>query len=238
MKKISQRLSYDPALDAKIPADLRFFPNPSHEYPVFMEPHFLSPLACDALVDHMLTNGLRKPATVGSGEGVINKELRETDFLRPGLPFQAMYVTAVRELMPRVEAFFGIKLIETPETQAYGYPPGGHYVLHADNAVQERDANGTVMRWRADRPYRSVSAIAYLTDSVPSLDGYNHCVGGRLSFPFLLDDTGKPFEIVPAKGLFVAFPSNPYFAHQVHPIEAGYRVVIVSWFGRGQPLAA
>lgn len=237
MRKISQRLSCDPALDSKVPTDLRFFPDPSHDFPVFMEPGFLSPLACDALVDNMLTNGHRKPATVGSGAGVLNTQIRDTDFLRPDFPFQALYVTAQRALIPRVEAFFGMRLVETTETQAYGYGPGGHYVLHADNAVQQRDAQGQVVSWQGDRPHRMISGIAYLTDSVPAIAGPNQCVGGRLVFPFLLDDAGNPFEIVPRKGLFVAFPSNPYFAHQVQPVEQGYRAVVVSWYSRGQALA-
>jgi SM-20-related protein len=235
MRAISRLLKYDEALDEMVPAELRYFPSPAHDYPLFIEPRFLSPLACDALVDDMLTNGSRKTATVGSGQGFVNKEIRNTDFLRPGYHFQAMYVTALRELMPRIEVFFGMKLVETTETQAYGYPPGGHYVMHADNCVQERDAEGRLVRWRADRLYRTISGLCYLTDSVDEISGYNQCIGGKLIYPFLLDENGQPFEIVPRKGMFVAFPSNPYFAHQVMPVTAGYRVVIVSWYSRGEP---
>jgi predicted 2-oxoglutarate/Fe(II)-dependent dioxygenase YbiX len=55
-------------------------------------------------------------------------------------------------------------------------------------------------------------------------------VGGALRLYGLADpgDPAVPFDIVPAAGTLVAFPSD--VLHEVLPVTAGVRDAIVDWF--------
>ncbi|HFD79565.1 MAG TPA: hypothetical protein ENK05_04095 [Gammaproteobacteria bacterium] len=230
MKHISRNLYYDDQfLDDKIPEELRYLPDPGHEYPFFIAPDFMSVPECDALVEDVLSNGYRKPATVGT-ESQIRKSIRKTDFLLPSPEFRSLYVDRSQRIKPEVEEFFGMRLVETGETQTYGYPVSGHYLLHADDSVRQYDADGNLTHWKPSNPKRKITCLLFLTDSVMEISGPNQCVGGNLSFDFLLDEEGNPFIVEPRKGTYICFPSNPYFSHRVHEIYEGYRVVITNWY--------
>ena len=235
MKPISKQLVYDNHfLDNKIPEELRYLPDPDHEYPVFIKEHLLSADECDALVQNSLANGYRKPVSLGANQ-IVHTGIRHTEFLLPDPEFRTLYVERSNFIKPEIETFFDLPLAETGETQTYGYPPSGHYLLHADDSVRQYNENGELTHWKATNPNRKISGILFLTDSVMELTGPNQCVGGNLSFDFLLDkNNGEPFLIEPRKGTYVAFPSNPYFSHRVHEIYEGYRVVIVNWYTLAQ----
>lgn len=230
MKAISKRLHYDDQfLDNKIPEELRHLPNPDYEYPFFIYDSFMSEAECDALVEDALTNGYRKPAAVGT-EGKVYNSIRKTEFLLPSPDFRTLYIERSNRVKPEVEAFFGMQLADMGETQTYGYPTSGHYLLHADDSVRHYDEDGNLTHWKATHPKRKISGLLFLTDSVMELSGPNQCVGGNLSFDFLMDENNVPFLIEPKKGTYICFPSNPYFSHRVHEIHEGYRVVIVNWY--------
>jgi SM-20-related protein len=230
MKLVSRRLRYDDQfLDGKIPEELHYFPNSDYEYPFFIRDGMLSEKECDALVMDSLANGYRKQATVGEKSKVLTG-IRKTDFLLPSIEFRSLYLQRCNQLKTAVEEFFEMALVETGETQTYGYPPSGHYLLHADDSVREYDDNGNLTHWKITNPDRKITTLLFLTDSVTELTGTNQCVGGNLSFDFLFDEDGLPFLIEPKKGTYICFPSNPYFSHRVHEIFEGYRVVIANWY--------
>lgn len=232
MKPISRHLYYDDLfLDSKIPEEIRWLPDPAYDYPFYIREQLLSDAECDALVADCLSNGYRKPASVGV-EGKVTTAIRNTEFLLPGPEFRALYVERTTRVKPEVEAFFGMPLAETGETQTYGYPPSGHYLLHADDSVRQYDDTGQLSHWKITNPQRKITNLLFLTDSVIELTGPNQCIGGNLSFDFLVDKDNTPFLIEPRKGTYVSFPSNPYFSHRVHEIYEGYRVVIANWYRR------
>jgi len=231
MKNISKQLRYDDEfMDSKIPEEIRYLPDPNYEYPFFVHKHLLSEAECDSLVEDALDNDNRVAASVGSGRNV-HTGIRKTDVLMPGSEYRSLYIERNRSIKPEVEKFFGMNLVDTGEVQAFGYPPSGHYSLHADDSVRMYNEDGELTHWAVTNPIRKISCILFLTDSVMSITGPNQCVGGNLSFDFLFDEKDAPFLVEPKKGTYFAFPSNPYFSHRVHEVYDGYRVVIVNWFG-------
>jgi SM-20-related protein len=233
MKAVSKLLYLDEDFfRGRIPEESRYLPDPGHDYPFFIREHLMSAQECDDLVENALNNGYRKPATVGAG--TLATSIRRTDYLLPDPQFRALYLDRVNSIKADVEAFFGMQLAETGETQTYGYPPSGHYALHADDSIRRYNEQGELTHWKITNPNRTISTLFYLTDSVLELTGPNQCVGGNLSFEYLVDKDSNSCLIEPRKGMYIAFPSNPYFSHRVHEIHEGYRVVIVNWYARAR----
>jgi hypothetical protein len=95
---------------------------------------------------------------------------------------------------------------------------GGRHRRHADNRRLDDDG-----RWVPNHtPHRDFSALYYLND------GFE---GGELVF----ETQGA--EVKPHAGLFVAFPSDERFVHEVPPVTAGRRYSLALWFTR-QPAFA
>jgi predicted 2-oxoglutarate/Fe(II)-dependent dioxygenase YbiX len=88
--------------------------------------------------------------------------------------------------------------------------PGDSHIPHADNARRE---NG---QWLPNHtPKRDYTGIVYLNDNF---------TGGELVFP----DRNK--VMVPKPGLFVGFPSNHKFVHEVSNVLSGKRYSLPVWF--------
>lgn len=95
---------------------------------------------------------------------------------------------------------------------------GGCHPRHADNTRQDEDG-----RWVPNHtPNRDLSALYYLND------GFE---GGELVF-----ETAAAI-VKPRAGLFLAFPSDERFVHEVLPVTAGRRYSMALWFTR-QPAFA
>jgi predicted 2-oxoglutarate/Fe(II)-dependent dioxygenase YbiX len=90
---------------------------------------------------------------------------------------------------------------------------GGSHPRHADNRRQDDDG-----RWVPNHtPHRALSALYYLND------GFE---GGELVF----ETVGA--IVKPRAGLFVAFPSDERFVHEVPPVTSGRRYSVALWFTR------
>jgi len=93
-------------------------------------------------------------------------------------------------------------------------PSDGH-CRHADNSKYD----AATSRWIPNHtPQRVVSVCIYLNRSKYDF------LGGDLVFPTL------PLTISPDAGLFVAFPSNESYEHEVSTIRSGIRYSILMWF--------
>lgn len=234
MVPISRRLRYDDAyLTPKIPEEFRILNRFDADYPFLLKPGTLSPAVCDEIVAALRAQGSLGQLTVAKpveGENIssVNLKSRNTELLLLTPEHLPLYVQAFVKVRPEIEKFFGVQLTGSDSVQALGYPPGGQYRAHADNCSVVVD--GKSFRWEGSMSHRLISIILFLTDAVDRLQGRpNECTGGEVTFTYLLDEKNKPFQIRPQKGLLLAFPSNPYFTHQVHPVQDGYRVSLVDW---------
>jgi predicted 2-oxoglutarate/Fe(II)-dependent dioxygenase YbiX len=236
MAPISRLLRFDEKRFAgRVPPESQFLTSFETDYPVFRKENLIPPETCDRIVANLRAKGPLGLAGMSVPDGSRNKALhdkksRHTEFLVPDLEDLKTYVSAFESIRREIESFFKVRLGKSDGMQALGYPPGGRYELHADNCAPVHDARGRETGWTCNMPHRVISTVFFLTATVPSPKEINECSGGELTFAFLLDRRNKPFTITPDKGLFVAFPSTPYFAHRVHPVKEGYRVTLVDWY--------
>jgi predicted 2-oxoglutarate/Fe(II)-dependent dioxygenase YbiX len=246
MTPISRLYRYDDRVfGERVPPESRFLKSFASDLPVFLKEGVIDPATCDRLVADLRASGSSGWAVMSRPEGAENvplfdKKGRHTEFLPGNRDILDIYLKALAPALKEAEDFFGVTLGRSDGVQALGYPPGGHYELHADNCAPEFDKRRKLKRWICNMPHRVISTVLSLTESSPNPDeARNQCSGGELTFPCLLDAKNRPLTIVPRKGLFVAFPSTPYFLHKVKPVKRGYRVTLVDWYGGtilGEPI--
>jgi SM-20-related protein len=113
---------------------------------------------------------------------------------------------ALERIRPEVSRFFGIGLSDEEGPGFLRYPIGGFYGRHRDVSPE----------W-GERFPRRISVVVFLTTAG------EHGEGGllRVYLPGSCD-------IAPCAGTLVAFPSD--VPHEVRPVTAGVRDVIVDWF--------
>jgi len=223
MKQISQRYRFDASyFSEKIPSEAQYLPDPRHEYPVYLKHNLLDRVDCDQMVSRFVAAGAHGPAMTERGDRKAEIYLLEGEN-------ESIYQGALEKIKQDIETFFSLRITGSTGSHGLGYNSGCLYGVHSDNCEPVLDDNGELLRFEYSRPDRQISSLLYLTDSVTEVTGDNHAVGGNLSFPFLRDEKDEMLLIEPEKGLFIAFPSNPIFAHEVHMVYEGYRMAIVDW---------
>jgi len=206
----------------KLPTEARYLPDPSHDYPLFVEEAFLSPGECAELVEKITHTGPFAHAGTGIGTRKSTQYVLAPDV-------DAVYKQAFNRTRPKIEAFFNATILSSEVAHALGYTAGGRYDKHSDNCDPVLDANDRVLRFEYTLPKRQISTLLFLCDSVLEITGPLQCIGGNLSFPFISDQMNEMLILEPRIGILVAFLSNPIFAHEVHEIFDGFRMVIVDW---------
>ena len=160
--------------------------------------------ACTRIRDAM-DRGASEPAEILDDGITLDHRVRHAssiDVAQGTLDFVHTSLDAQRET---VAAFFGITLTAREGAGLLRYEAGGFYRSHRDR--------GPVEAWPG-AALRRISVVVFLNDSF---------TGGVLR---LLDD--PPEEIVPRQGQLIAFPAD--MLHEVTPVTAGVRDVIVDWF--------
>jgi predicted 2-oxoglutarate/Fe(II)-dependent dioxygenase YbiX len=193
----------------------------SREHPI-VEPVFVRPALWDAAtcarIRAAMDRGRQEPAEIFRGDYVVDGDVRRT----LDIEVDAATIGEVEETFERlrgeVSLFFGTALTGAEGPGFLRYLAGGFYRAHQDaleEAVGEAHA-------------RRISVVLFLTTAGGRDDG--RCEGGALR----LYDTSSPsharaeLDIAPVAGTFLAFPSC--MLHEVLPVTAGVRDVIVDWF--------
>lgn len=222
-KKVTAAVGYDDGLDAAVPKELRLFGNPYAPLPFLLIEDFLPPEAC-ALLYQKATAAVEGEAEVITGDGAAGKKdesHRKTFHHTLDAEGTALYREAFDRHREAIERFFSLALAGGSGPQLLGYGPGGFYSSHADNASKIVDANGTIVGWKAVAPERKITTLLFLGGEF---------TGGEVSFDYLFREGEEaPITLAPETGTMVVFPSNPYFAHTVHPVKSGYRLTLVEW---------
>ena len=113
---------------------------------------------------------------------------------------------AIDAIRPEVALFFGVALSGDEGPGFLRYLAGGFYRRHLDVSAE----------WDEQFP-RRISVVVFLTSAG------EQCEGGALRM-FL----PEVFDVAPRAGTLVAFPSE--VPHEVLPVTAGVRDVVVDWF--------
>jgi predicted 2-oxoglutarate/Fe(II)-dependent dioxygenase YbiX len=115
---------------------------------------------------------------------------------------------------------FGVTLRGAEGPGFLRYPAGGFYRAHQDALG---DADG--------RFPRLLSVVLFLTGSTDVMTPValaDACIGGALRLHDSSGFASEPVDVAPARGMLVVFPSH--LVHEVLPVTAGVRDVIVDWF--------
>jgi SM-20-related protein len=174
---------------------------------MYLETGFLDGASC-ARVRAAMDQGTLEPAEILRGGTALDLQVRHAAHVDvdPGtLAFVEARLDARRA---RLAEWFGHPLTAREGAGFLRYGPGGFYRAHRDRG---RDAS-----W-PDAARRRVAVVLFLTA----------CRGGALRL-LAEDDAQGDVEVLPAEGSLVAFHADTL--HEVAPVEAGTRDVVVDWF--------
>jgi hypothetical protein len=232
-KKISKYLTYKPEyFQPEMVEGIKILlPDENYDYPFYSKIIFPESV-CDEIVRNFLINGPGDISQITNGDpkGTVSEYIRSSYNLNMEPEDMIMYYEKMKGIYPEIEDFFKVKIISDERISPLGYPIGGRFAFHSDNCIPRIDKDGKYAGWTLTYQNRTLSSILFLTDGVDKISGFNQCTGGELVFGFLLKENGQAFTMRSKKGLFVVFPSHPIFAHEVEPVNDGYRASIVNWY--------
>ena len=183
-------------------------------------PGFLDAATCRQLRAAM-DSGVAEPAEVLGSEVVIDQRARRASDIEVDLPTLAAVELKLEDARAAIALYHGLSITGREGPSFLRYDPGGFYRRHCDQAVEDA--------W-PDAARRQLSVVVFLNSSrsAPERDEFS---GGELvMFPEISPGfpAGEPLEIVPRQGYLVAFLATT--PHEVRPVSAGVRDVIVDWF--------
>ena len=184
---------------------------------VFVDPGFLGEDAC-ARIRAAMDRGMPAPAGILGQGGLVDRGVRyawDVDVDPGTLAFVERALDARRDTLSR---WFSRALTAREGAGFLRYGPGGRYRRHRD-----RGSDGS---W-PDGVRRHVSVVAFLNAARERPTSGEFC-GGVLRLLDAAQPLGGVAEIVPAPGVLVAFRAD--VLHEVTPVTAGTRDVIVDWF--------
>jgi len=159
--------------------------------------------------------GIREPSEVIEDEMALVEDVRRASHIEvPPAIFELIdaHLDAQREA---IAEFFGQPLDGREGVNLLRYDEGGFYKPHLDRAE--------LPAWppAANRAFTVVLFLESARETEPS-GGFS---GGVLR---LLPDHAEPIDIVPRRGMLVAFPAET--VHEVLPVTEGHRDTVVDWF--------
>jgi len=168
-----------------------------------------------------MDQGIALPAEVLDSEIVVDDAVRRVSDIEVDRSTLALVEARLDNARTAIEAYHRLPVVEREGPSFLRYAPGGFYRRHRDQAADAA--------W-SEAARRKVSLVIFLNSS-RSFPEPNEFSGGELiMFPedSVHSPAGEPIEIVPQEGALVAFRADT--AHEVRPVSAGVRDVIVDWF--------
>jgi SM-20-related protein len=190
------------------------FEKMSEFLPVFVVERAMEDATC-RLVQAAMDVGVREPSEVIEDEMTLVEDVRRASHVEvPPAIFELIdaHLDAQRDA---VAAFFNQPLEGREGVNLLRYEAGGFYKPHIDRA--ELPAWPPAAR-------RAFTVILFL-ESAREADASGTFGGGVLR---LLPEGADPIDIVPRRGLLVAFAADT--VHEVLPVTDGHRDTIVDWF--------
>jgi predicted 2-oxoglutarate/Fe(II)-dependent dioxygenase YbiX len=184
---------------------------------VFVRPSLWDAATC-ARVRAAMDHGRPEPAEIYRGDYVVDADVRRTLDIEVDAATICEVEQTFERLRGEVSIFFGTALTGAEGPGFLRYLAGGFYRAHQD-ALEEA---------AGETHARRISVVLFLTTTGGRDVG--RCEGGALR---LCESPGSSharavLDIVPVAGTFLAFPSCT--RHEVLPVTAGIRDVIVDWF--------
>ena len=214
----------------------RLLPNPYRDLPYLVIHEFFTPEFCKDLIALIKKDEEAEKAKVKQEviEGIIESdvmtEYRKTNIYTLDDFYHDYYQKQFIKYKPLIEEFFSSVITLSTDIQVLEYQEGYFYVKHADDSSELIDEFGETVGFKCVAPERKLTTVLFGSSHNESLpEGEVGFEGGELLFNYLFDSEGNQVMIRPKAGDMVIFPSNPYFSHEVLPVEKGYRLTLVQW---------
>jgi predicted 2-oxoglutarate/Fe(II)-dependent dioxygenase YbiX len=181
---------------------------------IFIAEHVMDDATCRR-IQAAMDVGVREPTEIIDGDITLAEDVRRASHIEvPPAIFELIdaHLDAQRDA---AGAFFGLPLEGREGVNLLRYEAGGFYKPHVDRAY--------LAAW-PPAARRALTVILFLESSRVA-DPASGFTGGVLR---LFPDGGEPVEIVPRRGMLVAFPADTM--HEVSPVIGGHRDTIVDWF--------
>lgn len=159
--------------------------------------------------------GTPEDAEVFADNAEVQQDVRRASEIEIAETVLAMVDATLDAVRIPIATFYRRVLKSREGASFLRYETGGFYKPHVDRAH--------VPSWPLTAR-RQITMVLFLESSreVEPVGGFS---GGLLR---LFPDQGDPIEIVPQRGMLVAFPAD--MSHEVTRVTAGRRDTIVDWF--------
>jgi predicted 2-oxoglutarate/Fe(II)-dependent dioxygenase YbiX len=181
---------------------------------IFIADHAMDDATCRR-VQAAMDVGVREPTEIIEGDMSVVEEVRRASHIEvPPAIFELIdfHLDAQRDAL---RSFFERPIDGREGVNLLRYEAGGFYKPHVDRAH--------LPVW-PPAAGRALTVVLFL-ESSRDADSAGRFSGGVLR---LFPDDGEPIEIVPRRGMLVAFPADTM--HEVSPVAGGHRDTVVDWF--------
>ena len=236
MIQISTHIYCDPLFET-IEIDNKLLPNQYKDYPYLIIKNFFSKASCKKLVSLVQEDEetkrkaeVKKEIFTGIVQAGVVEEYRKTNIYKLDTFYNNYYDEQFMKYKPVIEEYFNIALTLSTDVQVLEYKKGFFYVKHADDSSEIINLDKETIGFKLVAPQRKLSTVLFATSHETNVqNGAQSFSGGELMFNYLYNSEGEPVKIKPEAGDMIIFPSNPYFSHEVLPVEEGYRLTLVQW---------
>lgn len=228
---------YCDSLFENIELDNKLLPNQYKDFPYLVIKNFFSQKACERLVALVQKDEktkrkaqVKKEIIAGIIQPDIEEEYRKTNIYKLDEFYKKYYDKQFIKYKSVMETYFSIALTLSTDVQVLEYKKGYFYIKHADDSNEIINKDKETIGFKLVAPQRKLSTVLFVTSHVTNAhNGAQSFTGGELMFNYLYNSEGEPVKMKPEAGDMIIFPSNPYFSHEVLPVEEGYRLTLVQW---------
>lgn len=236
MRQISTYVYCD-SLFETLELETKLLPSQYKDFPYLIIKNFFSRKACERLVTLVQRDDkskqkaqVKKESIPGIIQADIVEAYRKTNSYTLDAFYQDYYEVQWMKYKSAIEAYFSIGLTVSTDVQVLEYKTGYFYIKHADDSNEMIDKNKKTIGFKLVAPQRKISTVLFATSHETNAQNKAQSFsGGELLFNYLFNSEGEPVKIKPEAGDMIIFPSNPYFSHEVLPVEDGYRLTLVQW---------
>jgi len=184
--------------------------------PAFLADGFLADDECLACVWAM-DAGVREESEVLGPESESRLDIRRAETIEVERAVLSLVEERLDRYRDRVARHFRLNLTAREGPGFVRYLEGGFYRPHVDRADSPA--------W-PDAARRQVATIVFLGSSAPADEG--GCFEGGVLRLYPGGPESQPVEVVPRRGMMVAFPAT--LLHEVTVVQRGVRDAIVDWY--------
>ena len=236
MIQISTHIYCDPLFD-NIDITQKLLPNQYKDFPYLIIKNFFSHASCERLVQLVQDDEetkrkakVKKEVIAGIVQADVVEEYRKTNIYKLDALYAKYYDDQFIKYKSVMEEYFSVALTLSTDVQVLEYKEGFFYIKHADDSSEIINKDKQTIAFKLVAPQRKLSTVLFATSHETNVqNGAQSFSGGELMFNYLYNSEGESVKIKPEAGDMIIFPSNPYFSHEVLPVEEGYRLTLVQW---------